>query len=115
MLSRVYQYSSGIVQRGLEVYMPLIKRVKNFTIEIRCDGLNHVTVARPSKNDGGFQVNISQRDRGDITYPLTLRGWYYGKKLFLQVVDEETGAVVFERITDRCPDNCRCKTCIEAH
>jgi len=51
------------------------RNVRNFWIEVSADGYRQPVALGPRKKDGGFRLTVRQRDRGQVTCPLTLEGY----------------------------------------
>ncbi len=54
------------------------KNVRNFWIEVTIDGRSTPIKTGPQRKDGGFELTIYQRDKGEIMKALTIEGTAYG-------------------------------------
>ena len=51
------------------------RNVRNFWLELDVDGQRTQVATGPVAKDGGFQLTIRQRDKGDIVRAMHVRGW----------------------------------------
>ena len=80
------------------------RNVRNFWVQSEIDGRCTTLVGGPAAKDGGFHLNIRQRDEGNITHPLTIDGRVVDDELLLTVWDVRNGLqqrVVFTHSTQR--------------
>ena len=52
----------------------MVRAVRNWWIEANIDGRKTKIAAGPINRFGGFELRIYQRDDGEITNPVTIRG-----------------------------------------
>ena len=76
------------------------RNVRNFWIEGLIDGRESNLVGGPKSKDGGFDIDIYQRDNGAVTNPLVITGRAFGDTLSLAIYTS-TGEQIFEHTTKR--------------
>lgn len=76
------------------------RSVRNFWIDTSVDGRQTDIATGPRNKSGGFSINISQRDNGQVTTPLTIEGTARSDgKILLKV--KYKGEIVVRHETER--------------
>lgn len=75
------------------------RNVRNFWLELNVDGRSRVETG-PRSKDGGFEFTILMRDGGDITRPMSVRG-YVDRDGKLQLVAEHKDGATIRHATSR--------------
>lgn len=63
------------------------RNVRNFWLDGEIDGRKERLEGGPVSKEGGFSLQVKMREEGDISIPVTLRGWASreGNRLFLEI------------------------------
>lgn len=70
----------------------------NFWINATIDGRRKKIKAGPEADDGGFRLEITQRNNGLVERPLVIEGEAMGKNLVLRVWDDK-GQMIYAHCT----------------
>jgi hypothetical protein len=76
------------------------RNVRNFWLQGRADGRESPLSGGPVRKDGGFFLEISQRNDGRVENILVIEGYEFDGKLTLNVFDNE-GDRIFQHKTER--------------
>ena len=76
------------------------QNVRNFWIELSVDGKQTRVATGPRGKDGGFELTIRQRDKGDIITGMMIRGYADLDKLVIEATTD-TGTPNLLSITRR--------------
>ena len=77
------------------------RNVRNFWVELSVDGRATDIASGPRASSGGIDIDIYQRDRGDVRRVLNISGRPLSGKLYLRITDPETGKLLAENVTIR--------------
>ena len=77
------------------------RHVRNFWIELTVDGKKSRIATGPCAKDGGFELTIRQRDKGDIITGMMIRGYAGLDKLVIEATTPDTGTPNLLSITRR--------------
>jgi hypothetical protein len=61
------------------------RNVRNFWVSVEVDGRTTNVQTGPSAKDGGFNITIHMRDKGNIIHPVSIKGRSDGETLTLEV------------------------------
>jgi hypothetical protein len=75
--------------------------IRNWWATIRCDGREHPHAFGPRAKEGGFSIELKQRDQGGIANALSIRGFVTQKGELKLSVDDGSGNNLYEYVTYR--------------
>ena len=67
------------------------RNVRNFWIEADVDGYKNRFGFGSKRKEGGFEMLINQRDKGQIKQVCHIQGWSDGETIHLEVYFSDTG------------------------
>jgi hypothetical protein len=71
-------------------------------MEANVDGRESTIGTGPRNKEGGLQIELYQRDDGGVMDSVRIDCWVNeDKSIFLRIIDQQSGDVVFERKTVR--------------
>lgn len=65
------------------------RNVRNFWIELNVDGKRTRIATGPRNKDGGFELTVYQRDKGDVRKALYLSGYAHSDGLLRLTIDPD--------------------------
>jgi hypothetical protein len=77
------------------------RSVRNFWIEGIIDGRESKLEGGPANKTGGMSVDIFQRENGNVLESINIRCWKGEEDLILEIIDGQTGTLLFRRRTQR--------------